>query len=93
MTLQEKKSKMTAIIETWQQSGLTQIEFARDHAIKLSTFRYWIAKLRENKEDQPAFIHIGGSFTQGIHIRYPHGVELVLPFQTPGGLIRSLIHI
>jgi hypothetical protein len=93
MTLQEKKSKMTAIIEAWQQSGLTPIEFARDHAIKLSTFRYWIAKLRENKEDQPAFIHIGGSFTQGIHIRYPHGVELVLPFQTPGGLIRSLIHI
>ena len=92
MTLQEKKSKMAAIISDWQSSGLRQVEYAGAHGFKLNTFRYWVSKQRQSGE-QPAFIQIGGTITQGIRIRYPHGVELILPVQTPVGILRTLIHI
>ena len=93
MTLQEKKSKMVAILQNWQESGLSQVEFAHNHNIKISTFRYWISKHRQSADDQPAFIQLSGVSSHGIHIRYPHGVELILPVQASAGLLRSLIHI
>ena len=93
MTQQEKKSKMTAIVQNWQDSGLSQIDFANAHSIKLATLRYWILKQREKSNDQSAFIEIGGIVPQVIHIRYPHGVEVVLPTGTPTTMLRSLIHI
>jgi hypothetical protein len=92
MTLQEKKIKMAAIILDWQTSGLSQVEYAGIHGFKLNTFRYWVSKQRQSGEKQAAFIQIGGAVTRIIHIRYPHGVELILPFQTPAGLLRSLIN-
>lgn len=92
MTIRERNSKMTTIVKTWADSGLTQVEFAKTHNIKLATLRYWIAKNRRVSEHGPSFIQISGPVTSGIHIRYPHGVELMLPFQTPLGVIRSLIH-
>jgi len=91
MTNQERNSKMAAIVKNWVESGLTQVEFARNHNVKLATLRYWIAKNRKASEHQPSFIQINGPVTSGIHIRYAHGVEVVLPYQTPLGLIRSLI--
>ena len=92
MTLQEKKIKMAAIISDWQSSGLSQVEYAGIHGFKLNTFRYWVSKQRQSGEP-PAFIQIGEAVTQSIHIRYPHGVELILPVQTPTGTLRTLIHI
>jgi hypothetical protein len=93
MTLQERKSKRIALIEDWQESGLSQVEFAHNHNIKISTFRYWISRQRKADDDQPAFLQINGFPDHAIHIRYPHGVELVLPAQIPAGLLKSLIHI
>jgi hypothetical protein len=93
MTLQEKKSKMITIIQNWQESGLSQVEFAHSHNIKISTFRYWISRYRQTTDDQPAFLQVNGFPDQAIHIRYPHGVELVLPAQIQAGLLKSLIHI
>ena len=93
MTLQERKSRRIAVIEDWQASGLSQIEYARTHDIKISTLRYWISRQRQATDDQPAFIEVSGFDNRVIHIRYPHGVELVLPAQVPAGLLKSLIHI
>lgn len=93
MTLQEKQRKMAAIISDWQSSGLSHVEYAGLHGFKLNTFRYWVSKQRQRVEKQAAFIQIGGAVTQSIHIRYPHGVELTLPVQTPAGLLKSLINL
>jgi len=84
---------MAAIVSNWQASGLSQVEYAGMHGFKLNTFRYWVSKQRQPGEKQPAFIQIGGAVTQSIHIRYPHGVELILPVQPPAGILRTLIHI
>ncbi|NCA76141.1 MAG: hypothetical protein EOM90_07385 [Alphaproteobacteria bacterium] len=93
MTLQERKSKMAANVQDWQTSGLSQVEYARANNIKVATLRYQITRFRQTADEQPAFIQIGGISSQEIHIRYPHGVELILPAQVPAGLLRSLIHI
>ena len=93
MTLQEKKSKMSAIVKNWQVSGLSQVEYARINNYKLATLRYWITKQRESSGEQSAFLQLGEISAQGIHIRYPHGVELFLPMQVPAGFLKSLIHI
>ena len=84
---------MSAIVSDWQTSGLSQVEYANTHNFKLATLRYWISKHRRSGDRTSDFIQIGGNFTQSIHIRYPHGVELILPVQTPAGLLRSLIQI
>ena len=93
MTDQENKNKMLAIVKEWQESGLNQVEYARTHDIKLVTLRYWITKQKQSAKAKPAFVQLNGIVSQGIHIRYPHGVELVLPVHTPAGYLRSLIHI
>ena len=84
---------MSSIVQNWQESGLTQVEYAKAHDIKLATLRYWIFKHRQSADDQPAFIRLTGIGSQDIHIRYPNGVELFLPVQVSAGLLRSMIHI
>jgi hypothetical protein len=93
MTRQENKSKMATIIQNWQESGLSQSEYARTHDIKLVTLRYWILKHRQLADGPSAFIQLNGISSQDIHIRYPNGVELFLPVQSSVGLLRTLIHI
>ena len=93
MTRQENKSKRATIVKNWQESGLSQAEYAKTHGIKLVTLRYWILKNRQSADDQPAFIQLNGISSQDIHIRYPNGVELFLPAQVSAGLLRSLLHI
>lgn len=93
MTRQENKSKMASLVQNWQESGLSQVEYSKTYGIKIATLRYWILKLRHSDDDQPAFIQLNGIGPQDIHIRYPNGVELFLPVQASAGLLRSLIHI
>ena len=93
MTRQENKSKMASIVQNWQESGLSQVEYAKAHEIKLATLRYWIFKHRQSTDDQPGFIRLNGISPQDIHIHYPNGVELFLPVQASAGLLRYLIHI
>ena len=84
---------MMIIVQDWQDSGLSQIEYARNHNITLLTLRYWISRLRQTSDTQGAFVQFDGICTQGIHIRYPHGVELILPVQVPAEFLRSLIYL
>lgn len=81
---------MGSMVQDWQASGLTQIEYASVHEVNLSKLRYWIRKSAGAEPPQPAFIQLGQP--QGIQIRYPHGVEVILPAQTPAVLLRQLIH-
>ncbi len=81
---------MESVVQDWQASGITQVAYARVHDFKVSRIRYWIRKSAGAEQPQPAFIQIGQ--TQGIHIRYSHGVEVTLPSHTPAGFLRQLIH-
>ena len=82
---------MQTLVSQWKDSGLSQARFAEQHNLTLVKFRYWIQKLTPAVDDDSAFIQINGFATQGISLRYPNGVELILPVQTPVAVLRSLI--
>ncbi len=91
MTQVEKRAAMQSLVGQWEESGLSQAKFAAQHNITLVKFRYWIHKLKPGADDNSAFIQLNGFGIQGISLRYPNGVELTLPLQTPVGVLRSLI--
>jgi len=84
---------MFTLVEQWQQSGLGQAAYAQAQNLSLVKFRYWIQKHRQDKDTGSAFIPLTGLSQQGICIRYPNGIELSLPVQTPAGVLKSLINI
>ncbi len=88
MTLQQKQAIMRNTIEQWQESGLTQSAYAKMHNIPKATFSYWVNKFRQ--EAGQDFIALNGFSSYGINIRYPNGVEVNLPVQTPAGFIKLL---
>jgi hypothetical protein len=90
MTLQEKKAMMHSIVEQWQDSGLSQAAFAKTNNISVSTLSYRVKKFRQNQNQD--FIQLNGFSTNVISIRYPNGVEVSLPGQTPVGYLKSLIN-
>ena len=81
MTRKEKRAMMESVVQDWQASGITQVEYARVHELNDSRLRYWIRKSAGIEQQQSAFIQMGPP--QGIQIRYPHGVDVILPAQTP----------
>lgn len=84
MTLQEKRTLMLSLVDRWKTSGMSQADLARAHQVNLAKFCYWINAQRKGTiESMPAFIELNGFSHQDISIRYPNGVELVLPAQTP----------
>jgi hypothetical protein len=93
MTLQEKRTHMLSLVESWMASGLSQSEYARKHQVNLIKFRYWVNKHRSDTSDAAAFIELSGFPRQDICIRYPNGVEMVLSAQTPTVVLRSLINL
>ncbi|MEI6684468.1 MAG: hypothetical protein WCO44_17730 [Bacteroidota bacterium] len=93
MTLQDKRSMMLSLVEQWRQSGLSQAEFARIENIRTVKLRYWISKHSKSEYANPGFIQLNGLPSSGISIRYPNGVELILPAQVPAGYLKMLISI
>ncbi len=92
MNKEEKRHQMFSLVEQWQQSGMSQVTFARANNIKLFTLRYWINKVRQQQEGSSAFIQLNEPTGTGLILRYPNGVELLLPIHTPLGLIKNLIN-
>jgi len=82
---------MQTLVSQWKESGLSQAKFAAQHNLTLVKLRYWIHKLKTGADDDSAFIQLNGFGIQGISLRYPNGVELTLPVQTPVSVLRSLI--
>jgi hypothetical protein len=99
MTLQEKRTSMFALVESWRESDKTQIEFARDHNLTVSKFRYWVHKSRAFGSDgaSSGFIRIPGNGFSGsgvnneIQLHYPNGVSLSLPADTSLSVLKNLI--
>jgi len=94
MTIEERREKMLQLVSDWQQSGQSQKAFAEAHGIKLFTFRYWIQKQREQSQHTDAFLQLGATLSAAaITIRYPNGIELQLPANTPLGTIKGLLSL
>jgi len=92
MTQDDKRTMMFTLVEQWQQSGLSQTEFARVQNIRCRKLQYWIRKHGQNEIKETGFIQLNGLSASGISIRYPNGVEMLLPSHTPAGYLKILVN-
>jgi len=92
MTLSEKKETMALLVRQWKDSGVTQAQYAAQNNLTLVKFRYWIKKFKEPTNAETGFVQLNGFLPQSIILRYPNGLELVLPTHTPVNVLNSLIH-
>lgn len=91
MKLAEKREQMLEVVERWQQSGQSQKMFAEENQIALAKLRYWIHQKREKQTG--SFVELSAPIVSELIIRYPNGVELQIPPQTPMAQLRHLIFI
>jgi len=84
---QNDRKVMLALIEKWQNSGMRQRDFYRQHNIPAHVFYYWykcFRKQHENKITNPLpssnhFIQLKPSATEpinNIEIRLPNGIQI-----------------
>jgi hypothetical protein len=92
MSREEKSNMMISLAQQWQQSGQSQVAFARENNINVFTLRYWIDKSRHEVQGSSSFIQINAPGGAPVCLRYPNGVELLLPVNIPVGFIKDLIH-
>lgn len=84
---------MFELIEQWKRSGETIKDFVAYQGIALSKFQYWHKKYREQKESTVGFIQMRSQGLTDLRLRYPNGVELLLPVGVPSAMIAELIQL
>ena len=93
--------KMFLVIEQWEESIMTQVEFCRSQKIPKSTFYYWLKKYKEEKGGlQNPFIPLtikgdekSACVPCELTISYPNGVKVDFCGRPDTKYIRELIHI
>lgn len=94
MTKQEKSAMMLSLANQWRVSGVAQEDFARENDITVHALRYWLYKRKELKQENGGFLQLSGlAIGNEYLLRYPNGIELKLPGQTPVAIIKSLIEL
>ena len=88
-----QQEKMHRLVAKWQTSGQNQLAFAKEHKISIHTLKYWIYKFRKQNKSPGDFIQLNQIPAPEICLRYPNGVELLIPVQTPINFLRGLIKI
>lgn len=92
MSPQEKTSMMKTLAEGWQESGMTQVQYAQMNNLSVHTLKYWLNKGK--RAQASSFLQVSDlSFGTDFVIRYPHGVELKISSTTPAAIIRALINL
>ena len=88
--------QMFSVIESWQQSGLSQSAFCQEHDLPVHILCYWFRKYNStpSKPSSSGFIPVNIEADAGdqmIEIVYPTGVLLRLPATAGVDIIRSLV--
>lgn len=88
-----KSQRMYDLVEQWKMSGKTQAVFAHEQQIGLHTLKYWLQKFRSKHDGQESFIRLDQVASADIRVRYPNGVELIVPAHTPVATLGSLVKL
>ncbi len=91
MEKSDRAEQMREHVNRWEASGQSQKKFAREHNLNLHTFKYWIYKFRGDNQSPEGFIRLGDIPAHEISLRYPNGVELMVPTSTPAAVLIDLI--
>lgn len=77
---EDMHQQMFAMIQSWQQSGLTQKAYCQEHAISYHIFHYWYKRYRTSQSSpkEPAFIPLQTEPSLST-VNAPAHTELLLP--------------
>ena len=84
---------MRELVEQWHASRQSQKDFATENSLNPHNFKYWIYKFRQDDQSPEGFIRLDNIPAQEIRLRYPSGVELAVPTNTPVAVLIDLIRI
>lgn len=98
---QSKQAFWNRHIETWQQSGLTQVDYCQKHDLNKHTFLYWKAKWNKSEMTRPLLpvsilneIHSTTSpVSSGISISISKGLEVTLDVGFDSETLSRLIDV
>lgn len=95
---EQKRRRWKAHIESWQNSGLSQSAYCREHGLKLHQFIYWRKRV-QHKDGDIAFVPL--RFSQNlpvvvnpsrIHLTTPNGYKLELSGTIDQIAVRQLLN-
>ncbi len=92
------QEQMFSLINEWEQSGMTKLEFCRIKNITKDSFYYWSNKYKNNQLSRVGFLPVQIPKSKklspsNIIIEYPSGIKLNLPYDYPVSQIQLLLHI
>lgn len=74
-----------ALVLEYERGGLTQRAFCAKQRINFSTFKYWLARVRRQKQSESGFLPLqviasksGAELSASVEIVYPDGIILKL---------------
>jgi len=71
MMKRRSKQEWQTLIEEYEQSGEAQAAFAARKRVKLATLQNWLYRVRQEREEQPAFVKVAEQ--KDIDIVVEHG--------------------
>lgn len=94
MSTKDKQRLMFELVEQWKASGETKKDFVAFQGMSMSKFQYWHKKYREQHAvAENGFIQLYPAGVRELRLRYPNGVELLLPCGASASLISELIRL
>ena len=98
---QRKKAEMYPLVENWQASGQSRLEFSKAHGLKTHTFHYWVNKykkeegLKTESTENNRFVALAieNPPLSQLELTYPNGVRLQINGQVSSTYLGALIKL
>lgn len=90
MTSTEKAACWQQHITDWQQSGLSQQDYCKQHELTLSSFGYWRKRLKPRKSTSSKLIPVSVPRPALINVYLPSGVRIETPLHSLAELLPLL---
>lgn len=83
---------MLAHVAAWKASGLSRKSYCTEYGLGLHAMAYWCAKAR--REQMPGgFVPLEVGASEGLEVRYPNGVRLLLPTGTSMAQVAAYVRL
>lgn len=89
MTTEQKRTFWQTHIDGWQQSGLSQPAYCKQHDLKLANFGYWRTRLNK-PERTKKLIPVELTSVAQARLSLPNGIRLEVPVHALGQVLPLL---
>ena len=90
MTSSDKAAYWQQHFTDWQQSGLSQSDYCKQHELTLSSFGYWRQRLKASTSAGAKLIPLNVSRPTLINVYFPSGIRIEAPLHGLGELLPLL---